>query len=118
MINNKQVNLWRGDSTPPTIYHIWIKDDSKLLLYNGTEWKVFLNNSDLVQVIDAVQELQEKVVELGNKTVNSKPIKNNPVLGGEDILLNKSGIFVSAKDSLQSAINTLDSLMVTQIIEE
>ena len=39
MINNRQVNLWRGNQEPPTIYHIWIKDNNKLLLYDGNNWR-------------------------------------------------------------------------------
>ena len=45
MINNKQVNLWRGDSTPPTIYHIWVNNNNQILLYSEDtkEWKVFID---------------------------------------------------------------------------
>jgi hypothetical protein len=24
---NKNISVWRGDDTPPTDYHIWIKSD-------------------------------------------------------------------------------------------
>ena len=39
MIKNKQVNMWRGSEEPPTIYHVWIKDDLTIELYNGSEWE-------------------------------------------------------------------------------
>ena len=34
MIDNKQINIWRGSSSPPTIYHIWINNENQLLKYN------------------------------------------------------------------------------------
>ena len=92
MVNNKQVNFWRGDMTPPTIYHIWIKDNSKMLLYDGEKWVVFLDNKEIIDILDKIQEMldnmQAKIDEIGNKTVNKKPIKTNPVLDGTDILVN------------------------------
>ena len=95
MVNNKQVNFWRGDMTPPTIYHIWIKDNSKMLLYDGEKWVVFLDNKEIIDILDKIQEMldnmQAKIDEIGNKTVNKKPIKTNPVLDGTDILVNATG---------------------------
>lgn len=38
---NKNIAVWRGNSAPPTQYHLWQKGDA-LLHYNGTEW--VLNN--------------------------------------------------------------------------
>lgn len=121
MVNNKQVNLWRGDNVPPTIYHIWIKDNSKLLLYDGKEWVVFLDNKEIIDIIDEIQDsiesLQKQVQDLGDKTVNSKPIKTNPVLDGTDILIEGTGNFLTNKDSTTQALLRLDKLLTTQIIE-
>jgi hypothetical protein len=47
IILNKQVNVWRGPSEPPTIYHVWICDNRLLKLYNGEEWVTFLDNPGL-----------------------------------------------------------------------
>lgn len=44
---NKQVNVWRGDQEPPTIYHVWISGSQTLKLYNGKEWQTFLDNPGL-----------------------------------------------------------------------
>jgi hypothetical protein len=85
MINNKQINIWRGDQTPPTIYHVWIKDNSKLLLYNGTEWVVFLDNKELI----------ENVNNLLKATVNNKKIIDNPILDATDIDLKNSGNYTT-----------------------
>lgn len=36
-IINKNVSIWRGDTTPPTQYHLWQKGDV-LFHHNGLEW--------------------------------------------------------------------------------
>lgn len=47
IINNKQVNIWRGADPPPTIYHIWINQQRQLCLYDGEKWVAFLDNPGL-----------------------------------------------------------------------
>lgn len=37
---NKNVSVWRGPKAPPTNYHVWIKDDNSINVYDKTEWKV------------------------------------------------------------------------------
>ena len=34
IVNNRQVNVWRGTSEPPTIHHLWIRDESTVLIYD------------------------------------------------------------------------------------
>lgn len=121
IINNRQVNIWRGADTPPTIYHVWVKDDSQLLLYDGTEWRVFVDNIEITETLSKIMEhldnLDKTVADLGNKTVNGKPIKTNPVLNGTDLLLTKDGNYVSRADSITNSILTVDYMLRTQIIE-
>lgn len=121
MVNNKQVNFWRGDMTPPTIYHIWIKDNSKMLLYDGEKWVVFLDNKEIIGIVDKIQEMldnmQDKIDEIENKTVNKKPIKTNPVLDGTDILVNATGNYVIPTETLAQTALRLDNLLSTKIIE-
>lgn len=121
MVNNKQVNFWRGDMTPPTIYHIWIKDNSKMLLYDGEKWVVFLDNKEIIDILDKIQEMldnmQDKIDEIWNKTVNKKPIKTNPVLDGTDILINATGNYVIPTETLAQTALRLDNLLSTKIIE-
>lgn len=121
MVNNKQVNFWRGDITPPTIYHIWIKDNSKMLLYDGDKWIVFLDNKEIIDIIGKVQErldnLQKEINELGDKTINKKAIKTNPVLDGTDITIQSSGNFIIPTETLAQTALRFDSLLTTKIIE-
>lgn len=101
-INNRQVNLWRGSSEPPTKYHIWIKDN-KLLLYDGEKWSVFVAN------FESLSELQKAVENLSNSTVNGKPIKNNPVLSSLDILIGQKLNDYAANTNIYTILNDLDS---------
>ena len=121
MVNNRQVNFWRGDTIPPTIYHIWIKDNSKMLLFDGTQWVIFLDNKEILDLINKVQEkldkMQAQITDLGNKTVNKKAIKDNPVLDGTDLLLGWTGNFVSATNTVAQTAKRFDELFTTQIIE-
>lgn len=120
MVNNKQVNFWRGDMTPPTIYHIWIKDNSKMLLYNGEQWVVFLDNKEIIDILNQIQEIldnmKKEIENIGNKTVNKKPIKTNPVLDGTDIAINGNGTFVVPTETLAQTALRFDKLLTTQII--
>lgn len=121
MVNNKQVNFWRGDMTPPTIYHIWIKDNSKMLLYDGEKWIVFLDNKEVIDILNKIQDMldnmQNQIDDIGNKTVNKKPIKTNPVLDGTDININGNGNFIVSTESVAQTAIKFDTLLTTQIIE-
>ena len=39
IVNNRQVNVWRGTAEPPTIHHLWIRDESTVLIYDDDEKK-------------------------------------------------------------------------------
>jgi hypothetical protein len=82
---------------------------------------VFLDDAATIarvnELMQNVADLETSVEELGNKTINSKHISTNPVLGGEDLLVGQSGAYVSTNDSVTESILTLDSLFQTQIIE-
>lgn len=101
VINNRQVNLWRGDNPPPTIYHIWIKG-GQMLLNDGTDWIVFLDNKDII----------DRVNKLYDATVNGKKISENPELTGFDVETKVNGNFV--KGTVSDSIQILDSLLKTQ----
>ena len=115
MINDRQVNIWRGSDPPPTIYHIWIKNDSQFLLYNGIKWVVFLDNEAVVQ---SLEEFQTNLDALKNSTVNGKKIIDNPVLTGQDIATAVNGIYIIQEDSIATSLQKIDKLLQTQIITE
>lgn len=53
---NKNISVWRGDTTPPTEYHFWIKTDGTQLVQVDDQWvekyatKTDLNDTTIVQV--------------------------------------------------------------------
>lgn len=118
MINNKQVNIWRGDIEPPTIYHVWIENDLVLKLYDGTEWVVFLDDATVIekinQLIDKVNDLENF---MNNATINSYKVKDNPTLDAEDLKTVSDGVFIKQNESIASSLLKLDKLLDTQIIE-
>lgn len=101
LINNRQVNLWRGTQEPPTKYHIWIKDN-KLLLYNGEKWMVFVDN------FSTISDLKKAIEDLENFTINGKALKTNPILTSLDILIGKDLDNFKAGDSIMKILESLD----------
>lgn len=120
MINNKQVNIWRGDEEPPTLFHVWIYQNEKILLHNGEEWVVFINDRELTNKIIKLQEdlnnLEKEVNKISKSTVNNKLIIDNPVLNGHDLKLGENGEFVNSENSISDNVLKLDNMFVTQII--
>ena len=114
MINNKQVNIWRGSSEPPTIYHIWVRNESQLLLYNGTKWVVFVDSATTVEAINAIIE---RLDVLENSTINGKKLSTNPILSGSDIQNTTSGKYINSNTSIANNLLVIDNLLDTQIIE-
>lgn len=118
MINNRQVNIWRGTKEPPTIYHVWIFDDLTIKLHNGTEWVTFIDNFEVIDKINQILESIETLENfMDNSTINGYKVKTNPVLNGLDLEVKKKGSFIEENENVTNAIMTLDELFRTQIIE-
>lgn len=121
MINNKQVNIWRGSDPPPTIYHIWLYNDLQLKIYTGTEWITFINDTatveKLLELIEKVNSLEQQVQSVKNNTINEKKISDNPVLTGDDISNTSEGSYINSNDSISDSLLQLDIILSTQIIE-
>lgn len=118
MINNKQVNIWRGDQEPPTIYHVWIWQDLALKLYNGSEWVTFIDD---VSIINKINEMVLQIEALENfmndSTINGYKVKNNPILSALDIKSANTGTFINTNDDVSNALMKLDKLLDIEIIE-
>lgn len=56
MINNinKNISVWRGEKTPPTEYHVWIKSNGSVLINKDGTWFTQISEStnDSVNVIN------------------------------------------------------------------
>ena len=121
MINNKQVNIWRGTDTPPTIYHVWLYNDSELRIYNGEIWETFINDKatldKITDLFNEIENIKSEIAIFLNSTIKGKLISSNPILTGNDLLLNRSGTYLEQTQSLSSSLISLDTLLSTQIIE-
>lgn len=119
MINNKQVNLWRGTDTPPTIYHIWVKDEAQLLLYNGSAWVVFIDDKKILEELGILKKLVEShdsdIKALKIATVNNIPILENPVLDASKIENSPQGFL---GNNVEESLLNINELFTTKIIEK
>ena len=117
IINNKQINIWRGSDAPPTLYHIWLFNESELKIYNGVEWITII---DSINIAERLIELSDKIDNLRDdfeaKTVNGKLIKDNPILNSGDINNTINGTYINT-ESITSNLQKIDKLLVTQILE-
>lgn len=57
-MNGKNISVWRGDSDPPTIHHIWIKQNS-IYLYDEGNWNL-LSQED-IRYNELMTEISQKV---------------------------------------------------------
>lgn len=114
MIKNKQVSIWRGPDPPPTLYHIWFKDEELLLRYDEVEqdWVVFLDSGQIARVIT------EFIDSVDNLTINGHPLTENPELDGSDLKVGRDGHYIKANNTLQEATLRLDSLLTTEVYDQ
>lgn len=113
---NRQINIWRGDNTPPTDHHLWIFNESLIKIKVDDEWVTLI---DSIDVTNKLLELGEKVERLYNSKVNDKLIIDNPVLSGLDLKSKVTGKFSGIKDddNVSQAVKKLDNMNEIQIIE-
>ena len=57
---NKNISIWRGDSTPPTNYHFWIKSDGNVFINSGTQFKDYKELSGIKDEITSNKNLSIK----------------------------------------------------------
>lgn len=59
---NRNISVWRGNNTPPTEYHLWIKDDGQILIKvidgSGTAQWITKNTGDstTIQNVNTLEE--------------------------------------------------------------
>lgn len=61
-MNNKNVSVWRGDNTPPTQYHLWLKNDGKLYVNIDEQWQEIDKDS----VAEITEILNQHATKLDN----------------------------------------------------
>jgi hypothetical protein len=86
---NRNCSVWRGDNTPPSTYHIWIKPEGAIYLYIDDNW---VNYKDILPIVNynqngfmissdkiKIDNLEKKILELETK-INELEEVETPVL--------------------------------------
>lgn len=84
---NKNISVWRGSDTPPTNYHLWIKDDNNIYLYKNDSWEQIQANIEDGSITS--DKIAEGVLPLDTRIDGTVSLQ-----GGTDIknFLKNSGI--------------------------
>lgn len=72
---NKNISVWRGDSTPPTDYHLWETSDGKIKTKINNEWKQVTSPTDKEHIDRAIYNIS--TLEVGTDQINYKIDHNN-----------------------------------------
>lgn len=59
-MNNKNVSVWRGDNTPPTQYHLWLKNDGKLYINIDEQWQE-IDKDSVTQITEVLNQHATKL---------------------------------------------------------
>lgn len=97
IINNKQINVWRGYSEPPTKYHLWVYK-TQLRLHDGTQWQTFLDDPGI--------SVSEKADENGRYTISVGDTSFTLGVQGDSLALIKDSDNLIIKSSALTSINT------------
>lgn len=65
---NKNISIWRGSNTPPTLSHIWVKDGS-FYIYINEEWKPVVD-PELLTKIEEYNENIENTLNEFQQSIN------------------------------------------------
>lgn len=117
-MNNKNVSVWRGDNTPPTQYHLWLKNDGKLYVNIDEQWQE-IDKDSVAQItetlnqhatkldnhqtaLDNINTLHSKLWTpgKGNWSIMSQGVKNSI---GEDLTKGALGTYSYAEGQLTTA---------------
>ena len=72
---NKNISVWRGDSTPPTDYHLWETSDGKIKTKINNEWKQVTSPTDKEHIDRAIYNIS--TLEVGTDRITYNINHNN-----------------------------------------
>lgn len=120
-MNNKNISVWRGDNTPPTQYHLWLKNDGKLYVNIDEQWQEIDKDSvsQITEILnqhatkldnhqtalDDINTLHSKLWTpgKGNWSIMSQGVKDSI---GEDLTKGALGTYSYAEGQLTTATGT------------
>lgn len=68
---NKNISIWRGNNTPPSQYHLWLRGD-KIYHNNGIEWVENKVDVDSVLSDTSTNPVQNKLIKAALDELNVK----------------------------------------------
>lgn len=117
-MNNKNISVWRGNNTPPTQYHLWLKNDGKLYVNTDEQWQE-IDKDSISQIteilnqhtakldnhqtaLDDINTLHNKLWTpgKGNWSIMSQGVKNSI---GDDLTKGALGTYSYAEGQLTTA---------------
>lgn len=57
---NKNISVWRGDNTPPTQYHLWLKNNGKLYVNIDEKWQE-IDKDSVAQITELLNQHTTKL---------------------------------------------------------
>lgn len=57
---NKNISVWRGDNTPPTQYHLWLKNNGKLYVNIDEKWQE-IDKDSVAQITEILNQHATKL---------------------------------------------------------
>lgn len=105
---NKNISVWRGDSTPPTDYHLWETSDGKIKTKINNEWKQVTSPTDKEHIDRAIYNIS--TLEVGTDQINYKIDHNN---GNYDNIS-----LVHATEEQAGLMNTMQVIQLGTSIKE
>lgn len=57
---NKNISVWRGDNTPPTQYHLWLKNNGKLYVNIDEKWQE-IDKDSIAQITKTLNQHATKL---------------------------------------------------------
>lgn len=59
-MNNKNISVWRGDNTPPTQHHLWLKNNGKLYVNIDEQWQE-IDKDSISQITETLNQHAAKL---------------------------------------------------------
>lgn len=59
-MNNKNISVWRGDNTPPTQHHLWLKNNGKLYVNIDEQWQE-IDKDSIAQITEILNQHATKL---------------------------------------------------------
>lgn len=74
---NKNISIWRGSQAPPTIHHVWIKENNTIYLHNGNNWDPVIDSDAYETLLDYLQQKESfPKIDVINEIPDGNDFKN------------------------------------------